>query len=132
MSFAFPASVASRLNSHHLTIIGPKSRIRSHPSPQAGVIKRIHRFDQLDFDAFSNPDWKLFEEIHCPDVVVSFTDGHDTHGIKKHIEDMKAMFVATLDLRITSHLVSFEPLHTELCKCQGRRWPQVPPSRDFM
>lgn len=74
---------------------------------QADVTKRMHRFDQLDFDAFSRPDWKLFEEIHCPDVVVSFPDGHDTHGIKKHIEDMKAMFVATPDLRITEHTVSF-------------------------
>lgn len=74
---------------------------------QADVIKRLHRFDQLDFDAFSKQDWKLFDEIHCPDVVVKFPDGHETHGIKKHQEDMIAMFGPTPDLRISAHPVSF-------------------------
>lgn len=81
--------------------------VAASATSQADVIKRMHRFDQLDFDVFSKQDWKLFDEIHCPDVVVKFPDGHETHGIKKHQEDMIAMFGPTPDLRITAHPVSF-------------------------
>jgi hypothetical protein len=35
-------------------------------SSKAGVVRRMHRFDQLDFDAFSKQDWKLFDEIQLP------------------------------------------------------------------
>jgi hypothetical protein len=74
---------------------------------QAEVMKRMQRFDQLDFDAFSKQNWKLFDEIHCPDVTVTFPDGHVTHGIKKHQEDIEQMFVATPDMRVSSHPISF-------------------------
>lgn len=74
---------------------------------QANVTKHMQRFDQLDFDAFSKQDWKLFDEIHCPDVVVTYPDGHETHGIKKHQEDIAAMFVSTPDMRVSAHPVSF-------------------------
>lgn len=40
------------------------------PDAQSEILKRPQRFDRLDFDVFSNQDWKLFDEIHCPDVVV--------------------------------------------------------------
>ena len=71
------------------------------------VIKLLQRFDANDFDAYSKQDWKLFSEIHCADVAVTFPDGHVTHGIKKHVEDMKQMFVSTPDMRVSSHPISF-------------------------
>lgn len=73
----------------------------------ADVVAHLHRFDQLDFDAFSKQDWKLFNEIHCADVVVKFPDGHETKGIRKHQEDIAGMFVATPDMRVSAHPVSF-------------------------
>jgi predicted ester cyclase len=89
------------------TIALSMTAIAASAGSQADVIKRMHRFDQLDFDAFSKQNWKLFEEIHCSDVVVKFPDGHETHGIKQHVEDMIAMFRPMPDLRITAHPVSF-------------------------
>ena len=89
------------------TVAVPKQVLAAPEDTQANVTKRLERFDQLDFDAFSKQDWKRFNEIHCPDVVVTFPDGHQTHGIKKHTEDMIAMFVPMPDLRITEHSVSF-------------------------
>jgi hypothetical protein len=76
-------------------------------NPQEEITKRMQRFDQLDFDAFSKQDWKLFTEIHCPDVTVTFPDGHVTHGIKQHVEDIQQMFVSTPDMRVSSHPTSF-------------------------
>ena len=34
---------------------------------------------------------------------MTFPDGHETHGLPKHIEDMKAMFVPMPDLSIPEH-----------------------------
>jgi hypothetical protein len=90
-----------------MTVSVQKQALAAPEDTRANVTKRLQRFDQLDFDAFSKQDWKLFNEIHCPDVVVTFPDGHQTHGIKKHQEDMAAMFVPTPDLRVTEHSVSF-------------------------
>src|SRR5450631_1218044 len=84
-----------------ITIALSLTAMSAFAGPQADVVMRMQRFDQLDFDAFSKQDWKLFDEMHCPDVVVSFPDGHQTHGIKKHQEDMVAMFGPTpLDGRL--------------------------------
>jgi hypothetical protein len=71
------------------------------------TLKNLHRFDQLDFDAFSKQDWTLFNEIHCPDVKVVFPDGHETREIKQHQSDIATMFVATPDMRVSAHPVSF-------------------------
>lgn len=77
------------------------------PDAQSEILKRPQRFDRLDSDAFSNQDWKLFDEIHCPDVVVSMPDGHEIHGIAIHREDIASMFESMPDLRVTSRPVSF-------------------------
>ena len=37
------------------------------------------------------------------DTIVTFPDGHETHGLPKHLEDMKAMFVPMPDLAISEH-----------------------------
>ena len=74
---------------------------------QKTTIETLVRFDQLDFDAFSKQDWKLFNQIHCADVKVVLPDGHETRGIKQHQSDMAALFVGTPDLRVSAHPVSF-------------------------
>jgi len=67
------------------------------------IAQNLMKFDTLDFDVFSNQKWDRLKESHAQDIIVSWPDGHDTHGLAKHIEDLKAMFVAIPDLKITEH-----------------------------
>src|SRR5260370_29223233 len=67
----------------------------------------IATFDDLDFNVFSNQQWDRLHESHAKDVVVHWPDGHQTKGIEKHIEDLKAMFVYAPDTRIKVHPVKF-------------------------
>ncbi len=66
---------------------------------------QIATFDTLDFDVFTNQKWDRLHESHSMDVVVHWPDGHQTKGIEKHIEDLKAMFVYAPDTRIQEHPV---------------------------
>lgn len=75
------------------------------PDEKALIEKNLAKFDTLDFNVFSKRDWARFHESHAEDVIVHFPDGHTTNGLKKHIEDMEAMFVYAPDTRITSHPV---------------------------
>jgi predicted ester cyclase len=65
--------------------------------------QNIEKFDTLDFDVFSNQKWDRLTESHADDIVVSWPDGHDTHGIKRHIEDLKNLFVHAPDTAIKVH-----------------------------
>lgn len=65
----------------------------------------IQTFDDLDFNVFSNQKWDELSKSHSQDVVVHWPDGHTTNGIKRHIEDLKAMFVYAPDTRINAHPV---------------------------
>jgi hypothetical protein len=67
------------------------------------VARNLMKFDTLDFVAFSRQQFDRFKETHAADIVVTFPDGHETHGLPKHIEDMKAMFVPMPDLTIPEH-----------------------------
>lgn len=62
-------------------------------------------FDTLDFDVFTNQKWQRLKESHAADIAVHWPDGHVTHGIGKHIEDLQAMFVYAPDTRIREHPV---------------------------
>ena len=84
-----------------------EAKVKAYEAEKAKVMANLTRLDQLDFDAFSKQDWKLFNEIHCQDVLVKFPDGHETKGLKQHDEDIAALFVATPDMRISAHPVSF-------------------------
>lgn len=65
----------------------------------------IATFDTLDFDVFTNQKWERLHESHSNGVIVHWPDGHQTTGIEKHIEDLKAMFVYAPDTRINVHPV---------------------------
>lgn len=67
------------------------------------ITKNLVKFDTLDFNVFSKRDWARFHESHAEDVIVHFPDGHTTKGLKKHIDDMEAMFVYAPDTRIKEH-----------------------------
>ena len=65
----------------------------------------LAKFDRLDFDAFTNQKWDMFKESHAEDIAVHWPDGHVTHGLTRHIEDLKAMFAYAPDTRIHEHPV---------------------------
>jgi predicted ester cyclase len=67
------------------------------------IAEHLMKFDTLDFDVFSNQKWDRLKESHAADITVTWPDGHETHGIEKHIEDLKMMFLAVPDTRIKSH-----------------------------
>jgi hypothetical protein len=67
------------------------------------IVQNLKKFDRLDFEAFSNQNWDLFKDSHAADIVVTWPDGHETKGLEKHIEDLKAMFVHMPDLKIVDH-----------------------------
>ncbi|HSB34690.1 MAG TPA: ester cyclase [Nitrospirota bacterium] len=71
------------------------------------VAKHLKTFDELDYDVFSNQKWDRLSESHADDIVVTWPDGHETKGIAKHIEDLKAMFVYAPDTSIKEHPVRF-------------------------
>jgi predicted ester cyclase len=80
------------------------------PAPQKQapeVEKHLAVFDALDFDVFSNQKWDRLGESHAKDIVVTWPDGHETHGLARHIEDLKALFVYAPDLKIRVHPIRF-------------------------
>ena len=71
------------------------------------VRAHLATFDDLDFDVFTNQKWDRLHESHSKDIIVHWPDGHQTTGIDRHIEDLKAMFVYAPDTRIRVHPVKF-------------------------
>jgi hypothetical protein len=71
------------------------------------VEEHLRAFDELDYDVFSNQKWDRLSERHADDIVVTWPDGHETKGITKHIEDLKAMFVYAPDTKIKVHPIRF-------------------------
>ena len=85
----------------------PKYPAQAHEKQAPKVEKNLKVFDTLDFDVFSNQKWDRLGESHAKDIIVTWPDGHETKGIKKHIEDLKAMFVYAPDISIKEHPIRF-------------------------
>ena len=68
---------------------------------------RLNKFDQLDFDVFSNQKWDRLKESHASNIKVYWPDGHVAVGIETHIEDLKKLFVHAPDTRIKEHPIKF-------------------------
>jgi SnoaL-like polyketide cyclase len=79
----------------------------THEKQNLAVEKNLKVFDTLDFDVFSNQKWDRLKESHAPDIVVTWPDGHETKGIEKHIDDLKALFVFAPDIKIKTHPIRF-------------------------
>jgi hypothetical protein len=86
---------------------GRKEAAASASEPHDRVAQDIATFDDLDFNVFSGQQWDRLHVSHAKDIVVHWPDGHQTAGIEKHIEDLKAMFVYAPDTRIKVHPVRF-------------------------
>jgi hypothetical protein len=84
-----------------------KKELKNYTDDKATVEKHLETFDTLDFVVFSNQEWVRLHESHSNDVKVNWPDGHQTNGINKHIEDLKAMFVYAPDTKIKVHPIKF-------------------------
>jgi hypothetical protein len=87
--------------------VGNDSLLAQYEAERKTVAANIATFDTLDYDVFSLQQWARLHESHSQDVIVNWPDGHQTVGIEKHIEDLKAMFVYAPDTRIKVHTVKF-------------------------
>ena len=99
-AFAVQASAQSAVEN-------PKYPAPAHEKQAPKVEKNLKVFDTLDFDVFSNQKWDRLGESHAKDIIVTWPDGHETKGIEKHIEDLKAMFVYAPDITIKVHPIRF-------------------------
>lgn len=81
----------------------PPPRTRALNDSAGAIAANLMKFDTLDFVAFSHQQFDRFKESHADDITVTWPDGHETHGLPKHLEDMKGMFVAIPDLAIPEH-----------------------------
>jgi hypothetical protein len=69
---------------------------------------RLARFDSLDFDFYSNQDWKNFGISHADDIKVYYPDGMITIGLNpQHIDMLTPMFAFAPDTKIRNHPVRF-------------------------
>lgn len=85
----------------------PETPPPPHEKQAPAVERHLKTFDTLDFDVFSNQKWDRLRESHAQDIVVTWPDGHETKGIDKHIDDLKALFVFAPDITITTHPIRF-------------------------
>ncbi len=102
---ALCVAVIAMLFTAGATASGPG--LARYEADERGVGDHIRIFDALDFDVFTHQKWDQLHLSHSQDVVVHWPDGHQTRGLKQHIEDLKAMFVYAPDTRIQVHPVKF-------------------------
>jgi hypothetical protein len=84
-------------------VLAADSELERYKAAEKLAKAHIATFDTLDFDVFTNQKWERLKESHAKDIIVHWPDGHQTKGIEKHIEDLKAMFVYAPDTRIKEH-----------------------------
>src|SRR5438874_13317902 len=100
------ATIAFAVAMSIIATLGAQSPAKGSGEQQR-VARNIATFDDLDFNVFSNQKWDELKKSHAANIVVHWPDGHETKGIEKHIEDLKAMFVYAPDTRIKQHPVKF-------------------------
>ena len=105
---AAAAMAATTLGAYADTLAeNPATPAPKHERQAPGVERHLRNFDTLDFDVFSNQKWERLNESHAKDIVVTWPDGHETKGIDKHIDDLKALFVFAPDITIKTHPIRF-------------------------
>jgi hypothetical protein len=85
----------------------PTTPAPAHERQAPAVEKHLEVFDTLDFEVFSHQQWDRLAESHAADIVVTWPDGHETKGLERHTDDLKAMFVWAPDITIKTHPIRF-------------------------
>jgi hypothetical protein len=92
---------------NNMTNVDNATKLAMYEADAKTVASNIATFDTLDYVVFTQQQWERLHESHSQDVVVHWPDGHQTVGLQKHIDDLKAMFVYAPDTRIKVHTVKF-------------------------
>jgi SnoaL-like domain len=73
------------------------------------VARNLQSMDELDFTGWNRADWDVFAHYHTDDVLVDFHGQPPTHGIREHIDAMKAFIDTTggTPLQVKSHPIGF-------------------------
>ena len=79
--------------------------LAQYRAEQRAGARRLAKFDDLDFNVYTNQRWDLLKRSHAPDVLVHYPDGHTTRGLPKHVDELKGQFVFMPDTRIRIHPV---------------------------
>ena len=79
--------------------------LRNYRQAEELANQHLARFDDLDFNVFSNQDWVRLHESHAQNILVHWPDGRQARGIEQHIKDLSAMFVYAPNTRIRVHPV---------------------------
>jgi hypothetical protein len=69
--------------------------------------EHLRIFEELDFEAYSKQNWNKFSESHADDILVTYPDGHQTKGLKEHVDELKPQFVFAPDTKIVAHPIKF-------------------------
>jgi len=87
-----PSSFSSSSNQTEIVVV-------QTPQEQANLV----RFDILDFEAWNNRNWTLFQELHSPDVLVVDFNGNTTKGIDQHLQWAMAAIAADPESKVLAH-----------------------------
>ena len=84
------------------------------------VTRHLESMNDLDFKAWNGADWDgLFAHLHTDDVFVDVQGQPPTHGIREHIDAMKAMVQASGESPYRS-----SPIRSRSDPATGRAWSE--------
>lgn len=85
-----------------------QNELKKFTDEKALTDMRLVRFDSLDYEFYSNQDWKNFNISHADDIKVYYPDGMITQGLSpQHIDMLTPMFAFAPDTKIKKHPVRF-------------------------
>ena len=85
-----------------------QNELKKFTDEKALTEMRLARFDSLDYEFYSNQDWKNFNISHADNIKVYYPDGMVTEGLNpQHIDMLTPMFVFAPDTKIKNHPVRF-------------------------
>jgi hypothetical protein len=82
-----------------------EAKLRKYEEAERLANVHLEKFDDLDFNVFTNQEWVRLHETHADNILVHWPDGRQVRGIKPHIEELSAMFVYAPDTHIKVHPV---------------------------
>jgi len=108
-TFTFTACTNSSNSANLQTKVDSlQNELKKFTDEKALTEMRLARFDSLDYEFYSNQDWKNFSISHADDIKVYYPDGMITTGLNpQHIDMLTPMFAFAPDTKIKNHPVRF-------------------------
>ena len=109
-TFNFSSCTSNDGNSANLQsrVDSLEKELEMYKAERAMTEMRLQRFDSLDYQFYSNQDWKNFNISHADNIKVYYPDGHITTGLyPQHIDMLTPMFAFAPDTKIKNHPVRF-------------------------